>query len=67
MDQNGHKVVSIRDGYSRSAGRKRMLFVEVVNLNGKYMTYRIDYLDQGQSVDVISAINGGWHPATIWK
>lgn len=64
--QNGHTVLSIRSGVSRCVGRKAMYFVEAIDLNHHYLTYRVDYLEQGSAVEIIRDIKKGWKPVSVW-
>ncbi len=64
--QNGHTVISIRSGESRSAERKSMLFLQAVDLNGSELTYRVDYESEGVEVDILRQIRKGWKPVSIW-
>lgn len=58
---NSHKVVSIRVGESRRDNYKKMIFIDIQNLNNQRYTYRVDFIASGKIVEIMK---GGAHP---WK
>lgn len=67
--QNGHKVVGVRIGSSRTADRKKALFVTAINLNGKRVMYRVFYCqdEQNRQTCVLGEqISKGWQQVAVW-
>ena len=63
--QNDHTLISIRSGEARSKDRKSMVFVEAMDLNHRYLTYRMDFLNQGETIEMMREIRRGWKPVSI--
>lgn len=64
--QNSHKVLSVRVGQSRRDNYKEMIFVEVENLNNRRMTYRIDFISNGKTVEIMKEVASGWKQVSVW-
>lgn len=67
--QNGHKVISSKIGESRSGGyRRKVIFIDAENLNGKIIHYKVAFSQDGDEVYQIgSCISHGWQPVITWN
>lgn len=65
--QYGHRVIKSRVGETKVGGRKKVIYVETENLNGKSVIYRVDFFGSGQRCDSMgSEIRKGWKAVSVW-
>lgn len=63
---NSHKVLGIRVGESRRDNRKEMIFLDVENLNGHKLMYRLDFIQNGKTVEAMKNVTKGWGGVSAW-
>lgn len=66
LRSNSHKVLGVRVGESRRDNRKEMIFLDVENLNGHKLMYRLDFIQNGKTVEVMKNVTKGWGGVSAW-
>lgn len=66
LNCNSHKVLAVRKGQSRRDGYKEMIFIDIENLNNQKWMYRVDFIANGRTVEIMKGMTDGWKQVSIW-